>query len=229
MKKEYPYYPICIDVEHRRAVIIGGGSVSARKVATLVRYGAIVTVVAPEMTQEHEAMASDGRVTLRRRVYEECDLDDAHLVIAATSDPCVNARIARDARRRNLPVNVVDVPHLSGFIVPAVIEQGSIQIAISTGGKSPALARRLKRDLLEFSMAGYPAANEILGSLRDAARESLPTDADRKQFFEAILDRALPLLRENREAEALAAVADLCDSYGVPVSDSILGRLNSRP
>jgi precorrin-2 dehydrogenase / sirohydrochlorin ferrochelatase len=230
VKKQYPYYPIFIDVEHRNAVIIGGGSVSARKMETLLRYGAIVTVISPEMSNEHEAHAGDGRVTLRRKLYEEGDLEGAHLVIAATNDACVNAHVARDARRRHLPVNVVDVPHLSEFILPAVIEQGAIQIAVSTGGKSPALARRLKRDLLDLAMGGYAEANEILGSLRDDAKASLATDDDRKRFYEAILDSPmLDLLRKGQRLEAFEAVIALCGEYGVPVSEYIREQVAPEP
>ncbi|HZR50250.1 MAG TPA: bifunctional precorrin-2 dehydrogenase/sirohydrochlorin ferrochelatase, partial [Streptosporangiaceae bacterium] len=146
-RKKFPYYPIFIDVEDREVVIIGGGNVCARKAETMLRYGASVTVVSPEFTPEIEAWAKDGRIDIRRKEYDEGDLQGASIVIASTDDLCVNGRIARDCRRRRIPVNVVDVTHLCEFIVPAIVERGSIQIAVSTGGKSPALARTLKEDL----------------------------------------------------------------------------------
>src|SRR4029077_11036667 len=124
----------------------GGGAVCARKAETMLRYGAKVTVVSPEFTGEIEAWAKDGRLRIKRKQYEDADLEGASMVIASTDDESVNGRVARDRRRRKIPVNVVDVTHLCEFIVPAIVERGSIQLAVSTGGKSPALARTLKED-----------------------------------------------------------------------------------
>src|SRR5205085_1382875 len=139
--KKFPYYPIFIDVENHDVVIIGGGAVCARKAETMLRYGANVTVVAPKFTEEIEGWAKEGRIRIKRKEYDDADLDGASIVIASTDDEGVNGRVARDSRRRKIPVNVVDVTHLCEFIVPAIVERGSIQLAVSTGGKSPALAR----------------------------------------------------------------------------------------
>src|SRR5207248_4244086 len=136
----------------------------------MMRYGGRVTVVSPEITDEIAAWERDGALAVRRKVYEEADLDDASIVIASTDDPCVNARVARDCRRRKIPVNVVDVTHLCEFIVPAIIQKGSIQIAISTGGKSPALGRTLKEDLQRSVGPEYSEINDLLGSLRESAK-----------------------------------------------------------
>ena len=138
MKKKYPYYPIYLDIEDRAVLIVGGGSVCARKAETMMRYGARVTVVATEASGEIAAWAAEGALTLRARPYDEEDLEGQSLVIASTDDSCTNARVARDCRRRRIPVNVVDVTHLCEFIVPAIVDQGSVHIAISTEGKSPA-------------------------------------------------------------------------------------------
>ena len=132
--KQYPYYPIYIDIENRDVVIIGGGEVCTRKAETMLRYGARVTVVSPEFTAELERWAADGKLALRRKHYEESDVDGANIVIASTDNQAVNEKIAADCRRRRIPVNVVDVTPLCEFIVPAIIESGSIQIAVSTGG-----------------------------------------------------------------------------------------------
>ena len=222
MKKQFPYYPIYLDIEDRPVLIIGGGEVCARKAETMLKYGGRVTVVSPAFTNDIEQWAADGKLTLRRKKYEEADLDGAAIVIASTDDPCINARIARDCRRRKIPVNVVDVTHLCEFIVPAIIESGSIQVAISTGGKSPALARTLKEDLRRAIGDEYAEVNDVLGTLRPGAKKVLPTDVDRKRFFDGIIAAGiLDMLREGRRAEAYETIARACEGAGVPLSDRV--------
>jgi siroheme synthase-like protein len=229
VKKHFPYYPIYLDIEERAVLIIGGGEVCARKAETMMKYGGRVTIASPAFTDEIEQWAVDGRVVLRRKLYDESDLDGASIVIASTDDPCVNARIARDCRRRKIPVNVVDVTHLCEFIVPAIVEVGSIQIAISTGGKSPALARTLKEDLKKFIGAEYAEVNEVMGTLRAGAKKTLPTDVDRKRFFDGIIAAGiLEMLRSGRRREAFETIAHACEAAGVPVSERVRQELDAR-
>lgn len=230
MKKKYPYYPIFLDIEGRNVVIVGGGNVCARKAETMMNYGARVTVVSPEFTAEIEKWAGEGCLQLRRKKYDESDLDDANIVIASTDDEAVNTRIATDCRKRRIPVNVVDVTHLCEFIVPAIIEKGSIQIAVSTGGRSPALARTLKEDLQRAIGPEYDEVNRALGSLRDAAKKKLPTDVDRKRFFDGIIAQGiLDMLRNGRRREAYETIARACDAAGVAISDSVRRVLDEVP
>ncbi len=225
MKKKYPYYPIYLDIENRNVLIVGGGNVCARKAETMLRYGARVTIVSPEFTGEIEQWARDGVLAIRRKPYEESDLEDASIVIASTDDPCVNGRVARDCRRRKIPVNVVDVTHLCEFIVPAIVERGSIQIAVSTGGKSPAVARTLKEDLQKFVGPEYDELNELLGTLRPAAKKTLATDTDRKRFFDGIIAAGvLEMLRTGQRRRAYETIVAACEKAGVPVSDALLQR-----
>jgi len=222
VKKNYPYYPIYLDIEDRDVLIIGGGNVCARKAETMMKYGARVTIVSPECTEEIEQWAAQNVLAIRRKTYEEADLEGASIVIASTDDPCINARVARDCRRRKIPVNVVDVTHLCEFIVPAIVERGSIQIAVSTGGKSPALARTLKEDLQKFVGPEYDEVNRLLGTLRPTAKKTLPTDADRKRFFDGIIARGiLDMLREGRRREAYETIARACEEAGVAVSTEL--------
>jgi len=220
--KRFPYYPIYIDIEERAVVIIGGGNVCARKAETMMKYGARVTIVSPHVNAEIEEWAGNGKLTLKRKAYEEPDLDNAVLVIASTDDPGVNERVAADCRRRRIPVNVVDVTPLCEFIVPAIIESGSIQIAVSTGGKSPAIARTLKEDLQRVIGPEYAEVNDVLGTLREGAKATLPTDADRKRFFDGIIARGiLQMLREGRRREAYEAIRAACEEAGVPISERV--------
>jgi precorrin-2 dehydrogenase / sirohydrochlorin ferrochelatase len=220
--KRFPYYPIYIDIEDRDVVIIGGGNVCARKAETMMKYGARVTIVSPGFTEEIEQWARDGKLALKRKHYEDADLEGANLVIASTDQQNVNEQVAADARRRRIPVNVVDVTPLCEFIVPAIIESGSIQIAVSTGGKSPALARTLKEDLQRTIGPEYAEVNDVLGTLREGAKAVLPTDVDRKRFFDGIIAGGiLDMLRDGRRREAYRAIADACEAAGVPVSGAL--------
>src|SRR6185369_2554167 len=224
--KRFPYYPIYLDIEERNVVIIGGGNVCARKAETMMKYGARVTVVSPELTDEIEQWARDGSLAIRRKAYESSDLDGAHIVIASTDDQSVNEQIAADCRARRIPVNVGDVTPLCEFIVPAIIEKGSIQIAVSTGGKSPALARTLKEDLQRAIGPEYAEVNDVLGSLRDGAKKVLPTDVDRKRFFDGIIaSGVLEMLRDGRRKQAYQVIADACAADAVPLSDAVRAEL----
>jgi precorrin-2 dehydrogenase/sirohydrochlorin ferrochelatase len=225
--KRYPYYPIYLDIEDRNVVIIGGGNVCARKAETMMKYGARVTVFSPEFTEEIEQWAREGCLGIRRKRYEAADLDDAHIVIASTDDQSVNEQIAADCRARRIPVNVVDVTPLCEFIIPAIIEKGSIQIAISTGGKSPAIARTLKEDLQRMIGPEYAEVNDVLATLRDEAKRILPTDVDRKHFFDGIIASGiLELLREGKRREAYETIARACDAAGVAMSDRVREELS---
>jgi len=228
MTKRFPYYPIFLDIEGRAVVIIGGGNVCARKAETMMNYGARVTVVSPEFTEEIEGWAEAGALEIRRKRYEEGDLDGANIVIASTDDQAINEQIAADCRRRRIPVNVVDVTPLCEFIVPAIIDKGSITIAVSTGGKSPAIARTLKEDLQRQVGAEYTEVNDVLGTLRDSAKRVLPTDVDRKRFFDGIISRnVLGLLREGKRQEAYEAIAEACRAAGVETSEAVRRELKS--
>jgi len=220
--KRYPYYPIFLDIENRTVVIIGGGNVCARKAETMMNYGARVTIVSPEFTDEIERWGKSGALQIRRKKYEDSDLDGANIVIASTDDQGVNEQIAADCRRRRIPVNVVDVTPLCEFIVPAIVDKGSVTLAVSTGGKSPALARTLKEELQRLVGPEYTEVNDVLGTLRDSAKRVLPTDVDRKRFFDGIIARGiLDMLREGRRAEAYRTIAEACRAAGVEVSEAV--------
>lgn len=221
-RKRFPYYPIYLDIENHDVLIVGGGQVCARKAETMMRYGARVTVVTPSATGEIQAWAREGKLRLELRPYEKGQLEGRSLVIASTDDRCVNARVARDCRRLRIPVNVVDVTHLCEFIVPSIFEQGSIQIATSTGGKSPALSRRIRETLQNVIGPEFDEVNEVLGSLRPEAKKLLPTDRERKRFFEGILERGvIDLLRDGRRREAYEIIASQCRDAGVPLSAEV--------
>ena len=141
------YYPVFLEVRERRCVVCGGGNVALRKVEALLRAGALVTVVAPDVCPELAQMADDRMITITQREYRDGDLEGAFVVVAATDDREANRAIATDARTRHCLVNAVDDPGCSDFIVPSTVHRGPLTIAVSTGGRSPALARKLRTRL----------------------------------------------------------------------------------
>ena len=142
------YYPAYLNITGRRVVVIGGGEVADRKTAQLLASGADVTLVSPNATPELERLASEGRVRWIRRAYATGDLAGAWLAVAATDDPAVQRSIHAEAEREKTLLNVVDVVELCGFIAPSIVQRGPVTIAVSTGGASPALARKV-RELID--------------------------------------------------------------------------------
>ena len=138
-------YPIFLELEKHRAVVIGGGNIAFRKATVLYEAGADVLVVALSICECLKELCDAGDMTAIESAYEPCHLDKARLVIAATDDMALNEQVYADCQKRNILCNVVDIPHLCDFYVPAIAQQGSLQIAIGTDGKSPAYAGYLRR------------------------------------------------------------------------------------
>jgi siroheme synthase-like protein len=197
------YYPICLDLRDRPCVVIGGGSVAARKVAGLLECSARVTVVAPALAPALEALAQQGHLTAHRRPYAEGDLAGAVLAIAATDAREVNARVAAEAQARGIWLNAADDPENCDFILPAVVRRGDLQIAISTGGRSPALARRVREDLEQRLPAEYADLLPLLADVRaELRRERLEVSPE--HWHAAIDDYVLACLRAGDLAGARA-------------------------
>ena len=142
------YYPVFLDVRDRRCVVIGGGDLGEEKAARLLDYGASVVVIAPEVNDSLEDRVDDHRLTWVQRTYEPGDLEGAFIAIVAdTADPKLNRSVSEEAKDRNIPLNVADVTHLCTWIAPAVVRRGDVIVAASTGGASPALARKFREIL----------------------------------------------------------------------------------
>jgi precorrin-2 dehydrogenase/sirohydrochlorin ferrochelatase len=199
-----PVYIACLRLSGRRCVVVGGGDIGLEKVEGLLACGGEVTLIAPEAIAELRELADEGSITWERRVYEPGDLEGTFIVIAATDDTDVNIGIYEDAERRAMLVNVVDVPPLCNFILPAIVRQGSMAIAISTQGASPALAKRMKREIAEQFGPAYAELAVILNEVRGWAKGTLPTYNDRRDFFEGIVNGdpdPIGLIREGRTDE----------------------------
>ena len=185
---ETPFYIACLRLTGRRCVVVGGGEVGLEKVEGLLACDGDVVLVAPEAEPALAELAADGSIRWERRAYEPADLERTFIAIAATSDTDVNIRVFDDAERRAMLVNVVDVPPLCNFILPAIVRTGPLAIAISTAGASPALAKRMKREVSELFGEEYARLAVLLNEARGWAKGTLPTYQDRKAFFEGIVN-----------------------------------------
>ncbi|WP_027356316.1 precorrin-2 dehydrogenase/sirohydrochlorin ferrochelatase family protein [Desulfofundulus thermocisternus] len=181
-------YPISLILSQRPCLVVGGGSVAERKVLSLLACGAKVKVVSPSLTPTLQDLASKGKINYRRGTFEIADLENMFLVIAATDRDEVNHRIATEAMARNMLVNVVDDPPYGNFYVPAVLRRGSLQIAISTDGKSPLLARKIKEELEERYGPEYGILVDLLGEIRHDILNKITDPRKRRELLEAIVD-----------------------------------------
>ena len=182
------YYMAAIDLRGKRALVVGAGNVAQEKIENLLLCGAEVRVVAPETGEAAAALAESGEIELRQRAYAAGDLDGCFLAVAATGDVEVDKDVHSDCEERGMLVNVADVPSLCNFILPAVARVGPVAIAVSTAGASPALAKRLRREIAESFGDEYADLAAMLADIRDWAKATLPTYGDRRDFFEGIVN-----------------------------------------
>jgi siroheme synthase-like protein len=197
------FYIACIRLTGRRCVVVGGGPVGLEKVEGLLACDASVTLIAPQAVKALRELAEEGSISWERRDYAgPSDLDGALIAIAATDDTDLNLRVFQDGEARAMLVNVVDVPPMCNFILPAITRHGPVAIAISTAGASPALAKRMKREIGEAFGEPYARLAEILNDYRGWAKATLPTYNDRRDFFESIVNGdpdPIELLRAGNE------------------------------
>ncbi len=206
-----PFYIACLRLKGRRCVVVGGGEIGLEKVEGLLACGGDVELITPEAGPELEELAREGSIVWHRRAYAgPSDLERAFLVIASTDDTDVNIGIYHDAEARAMLANIVDVPPLCNFILPALVRTGPLAIAISTAGASPALAKRMKREISELFGEEYARLAVMLNDARGWAKGTLPTYQDRKAFFEEIVNGdpdPIELLRAGDEQAVLDLIA----------------------
>lgn len=196
-------YPLFADLSGRKVVVVGGGAIAEEKVGHLLACGAAVEVVSPEVTGQIGEWAEQGRLEICRRNYEQGDIAGAWLVVVACGVDEVNRQIYGLCREERIFCNIVDVTELCSYQVPAVCRRGPLQIAVSTSGKSPALAKRIRRQLEQQFDAAYERFLEVLSELRGYLKDRYPDDLARRS---AILERlvqseALDLIRQGRDEE----------------------------
>jgi siroheme synthase-like protein len=216
------YYPVFLEMKDRPCVVVGGGTVAERKVEGLLAAGAQVTVISPELTPALATLKKEGRLHHVARPYREGDLEGYEVAVAATDDRAANAEVAADGRSASgrIWVNAVDDPPNCDFILPSVIRRGDIVIAASTGGASPALARRLREELEAFLSEDYGPLSELLQEVRQELR-SRGIAVDPEAWQRAIDGRLRALLARHRRAQARAY---LLASLGVETPACRTGR-----
>ncbi len=203
------FLPVFLKIKGRPCLVVGGGKVAARKVALLRRAGANITVVAPVFCDELLALREAGDITFHHREFSDSDLSDFVLVIAATDDRIVNQRVYDLAGMQNIPVNVVDNPGQSSFIVPSIIDRSPVQVAVSTGGASPVLARLLRARLESFIPSAYGRLAALVDEYRHKVKTRFVIPEQRRYFWEAVLQgRVAELLFAGRGDEARRALEE---------------------
>jgi len=209
-----PYYPAILDIAGRTALVVGAGKVGEGKIEGLLLGDARVRVVSLTATDTVRRWAAEGRIELDERAYESSDLDGAFLVIAATEDNDTNVRVFEDAEARQMLCNVVDVTHLCNFILPSIVRRGDLAIAVSTGGASPAMARRIRLSLAECYGDEYAVAMQLLGALREELKARYPAPADRKVLFERMVYSDLMDMVRAGDLDAIEAWIQRCIDEG---------------
>jgi precorrin-2 dehydrogenase/sirohydrochlorin ferrochelatase len=181
------YYPVYLDITNKRCIVVGGGDVAERKAERLLSFGARVTVIGKTLTPLLETMKRDGRIEHINADYDGAFISDAIMVIGATNREDINAQISRDGKHKGILVNIVDDPGRCDFILPSIMQQGDLSIAISTGGKSPALAKKLREDLETLYGPEYKVLLDVLGNLREKIVARGHSSDENKQLFEAVV------------------------------------------
>ncbi|QRG68827.1 precorrin-2 dehydrogenase/sirohydrochlorin ferrochelatase family protein [Brevibacillus choshinensis] len=211
------HYPMMVALHQKRCLVVGGGQVAERKIQSLLDTGADVTVIAPSCTAKLEAWSGEGLIDIARRPFEQEDVVHAVLIIAATDDPEVNLAV-HAACQPHQWVNIVDRPDLCTFTVPAVVERGDMQIAISTGGNNPGLAKKLRRQLEEWFGPEYGAYTQFLGDVRQRVLRSNLAESQKRAILIELLDdrfllwtRSGEFERRDQEAERLLHGRDATD------------------
>jgi len=199
--------PIFLNIKDKKCVVVGGGEIAFRKATLLLRAGADLHIVAPSISDELRNLCIAHDCTITERKIEEADLSDAILIVAATDDLETNERVSVIASKLNIPVNVVDQPHLCSFIMPSIVDRSPIVVAISSGGASPILTRKLK-ELNETMIPGrIDKLAELLGSYRDRVKNEIEEFSERARFWESALDSEIPeLVYSGQDEEARSAL-----------------------
>ncbi len=197
------YYPLYLDIQNRKCLVVGGGSVGTRKVMTLMDCGASVTVVSPDFTTQLFQLADTRAIKLKKRSYRSSDIDGIFLVIGATNNEELNRQISEDAQRLNKLCNIVDRPEACNFILPSFINRGDLIIAVSTSGKSPALAKKLRKDLENEFGQEYAEFLRLMGVIRQRLLSKNRDSKTHKYLFEQLISRGLIEMIKNQNEEEI--------------------------
>jgi len=215
------YYPIFLDLKDKNVLVVGGGKVAERKILNLLRYGCRIHVVSPELTSQLEKLVVEKRIQHIPEQSLNQAMNKAFMVIAATDDPAVNGQIASRAKEKGLLVNAVDQPRDCNFIMPSIVKRGDLQIAISTGGKSPALAKKIRKELQTWFGSEYGSLAKLLGMLRTEVLAQGDTSSENKPFFENLVNSDLLELIRTGDIDGIRATLRSTLGASFPVDDIV--------
>ncbi len=206
----YNFYPVYLSLCSKKCLVIGGGTVAERKVKSLFECGADVWVVSYSLTEGLGKLVEENQINYLHREYLPGDLEDCFLVISATDDSDTNKKVADDCFARNIPVNVVDEPDRCSFIVPSVMRRGDLCIAVSTGGKSPLLARKIRERLETLFGTEYAEYLELMGMLRKKIIQEVPDRQSRRKIFECLVNSDILELIQKGQRELVKEKVAQC-------------------
>lgn len=208
------YYPVFLNLKNKKAVVIGGGSVAERKAQTLLSCNADVSIISPKITPRLRRLVKEGKVEYIKKGYEDKDIKDAFIVVAATNDRGINEAIYKTAERDGCLLNIVDKPESSNFIVPSVISRGDLTIAISTGGRSPALSKQIRKELQQIYGREYEIFIKTMGKIRGALLRSVPSEKTRRRIFTKLAKKQsgmIGLLKKGKKMEFYKEIERIAD------------------
>jgi precorrin-2 dehydrogenase/sirohydrochlorin ferrochelatase len=197
------YYPVNLDIRNRKCLVVGGGDVGTRKIMTLLECGATVVVVSPAVTAKIEELSNNDLIKLEKRGFKPTDLDQIFLVIGATDNPELNRQIHTGAERLGMLCNIADRPEVCNFILPAIVNRGDLIIAISTSGKSPAFAKKIRKDLEKEFGTEYAEFLKLMGRIRNKLLSQDHEPEAHKHLFEKLIQRNLVKMIKDRNIAAV--------------------------
>ncbi len=200
------YYPVHLDINNRKVLVVGGGSVGTRKVKTLLDCGARVTVVSPEVSRQLRELAASGDIILAERSYQSEDLTGVFVVIGATDDETLNQQISSDADRLNTLCNIADRPEVCNFILPSIVQRDDLVITISTSGQSPALAKKLRKTLENQFGEEYGTLLQLMGAIRKKLLQQAHKPEAHKPLFEQLINSDLIVMIQAGKTEEIDAL-----------------------
>ena len=197
------YYPIYLDVKDRKCLVVGGGAVGTRKVETLLECGAKVTVVSIDASEKLKKLSNSGLIRLKERAFQTDDLESVFLVVVATDDEDLNIKVHTAAERRRVLCNIADRPEACNFILPSIVSRGDLTIAISTSGKSPAFAKKLRKQLEAQFGDEYAEFLNLMGAIRKKLLSNDHEPEAHKHLFERLIETDLVQMLKNADTDAI--------------------------
>jgi precorrin-2 dehydrogenase/sirohydrochlorin ferrochelatase len=216
-----PYYPVLLDLKGQKILVVGGGKVAERKIKNLLVYGCRIHITSTHFTGELQRLIAENKIENIPCESLATHMDDAFMVIAATDNPKANTEVSLQAKKRGILVNAVDQPRDCNFIMPSITRQGDLQIAISTAGKSPALAKKIRKDMDKMFGPEYGSLVELLGLIRAKLLSAEHVSSKNKTLFQKLVDSDLLEMIKERNPDKIKATLSCILGEDFPIDDII--------